>query len=754
MAALPDILDISVEFSPKIGVRELPDIDRNHESNVKGLFVIGDLTDAPIIKVALRQGHDVAQSVHKGLSGDAPEGVYDIIVIGAGPAGIGAGLALRDAGARFLILERERPFATIQNFPKGKLIFSEPREVENPGNFWFEDATKEELVDRWDAALTEHSLPIQQPEEVTRVGRSGGLFVIETKIGEGGLDTQHASGDNAEGAKNTYRARRVILATGKRGQVRRLGVPGEDLEHVRYALKDPGAHRGEHVLVVGGGDSAVEAAVSLAEGGAEVAISYRKEAFHRAKKKNQERIGALIASGRVDARFNTTVSSIAPGAATLKRGEDEESVKADHVYIQIGTKLPTGFLRRLGVRMKGEMTALRAGWVTSFALLTYLFYVLKSGLTEHEGVMVAKRGLYPFGADDPLSWLPGMLQVDLGFRTVDGAFWGTLFYAVLILGFGIQAMRKYPSPVQKKRYASLIAFQWIFLFGIPELLAPFVIGLGGEDGFFYQLFGGDRGWKFYSLSVPWPLNVWGLIDAPSWTATGNRLVVLTWLGLAASVTFVALPLYIRKEGQRFCSYLCGCGGLAETLGDMWRHLAPRGLTAKKSEGFGRIIFLLAIPTTLLILSDAWGFISSGALLNAKAFAQHWYTLMVDFWLASVVGVAMYPYLGNRIWCRFFCPLRAYMEEVSRRISRIAIDANDKCIGCGECTRYCQMGIDVQQFAQKQVVMSNGNSSCIQCGICVQVCPMEVLSIKRGEVVNLASQDLLKPPAADWERRAW
>ena len=167
--AKPELLNISFEFSSKLGVRELPDIDGDNQSNIRGLYVVGDLADAPIIKVALRQGYEVAQHVVGGLKGTAPEGVLDVIVVGAGPAGIGAALALNDAGSRFVIIERERPFATIQNFPKGKLIFSEPREMMSPGNFWFEDATKEDLVDRWDAALTEHALPIQQPEEVIRI---------------------------------------------------------------------------------------------------------------------------------------------------------------------------------------------------------------------------------------------------------------------------------------------------------------------------------------------------------------------------------------------------------------------------------------------------------------------------------------------------------------------------------------------------------------------------------------------------------
>ncbi|MFT5682007.1 MAG: NosR/NirI family nitrous oxide reductase transcriptional regulator [Myxococcota bacterium] len=758
----PALLNISLEFSSKLGVRELPDIDGSHESNISGLYVVGDLADAPIIKVALSQGHDIATKVAATLKGSAPEGVLDILIIGAGPAGIGAALALKETDCSFAILERERPFATIQNFPKGKLIFSEPREMASPANLWFEDAAKEDLVQRWDEALSEHSLPIQQPEEVVSIDKKGGVFEVKTKVGEGGLTQTHLEGGATEaGAENVWRARRIILATGKRGQVRRLGIPGEDLDHVQYALKDPAIHAEQRVLVVGGGDSAVETAIAVAKAGGEVAISYRKDGFHRVKKKNQQRIDALIEAGKITAYFETAPTEFTADSATLSDGT---TLTVDTVFICIGTKLPTGFLKRIGVRMKGEMTRLRVAWILSFSLITYLFYILKSGVeclggTANRAVCeggqwVAKKGFFPFGADDPLSMIPGMLKIDLGFRVIDGAFWGTSIYALLILVFGIRAMAKYPAPEQKKRYRSLIIFQWIFLFGIPEVIAPLVISAGGEGGLFWTLFGGDRAWKFYALSVPWPLNIWALIDAPSWAATGSTTTVVLWLLLAAAVSFIALPLYIRRNGQRFCSYLCGCGGLAETLGDFWRHLAPRGITAKKSESFGRIIMLLAVPVTLLILNDAWGFFATDALYSTKSFAQQWYGMMVDFWLASVVGVALYPYLGNRVWCRFFCPLRAYMEELARRFSTIAIKADDRCIGCGECTRYCQMGIDVQQFAQTQTLMDNQNSSCIQCGICVQVCPMEVLEVSRGEVVRLNLDTPLRPPHAEWEVRSW
>ena len=154
-----DILKVSFEFSPKLGVRELPKIDGRHQSNVPGLYVVGDLADAPIIKVALRQGYEVAEAIadELGAPGDDAE-LLDVLVVGAGPAGIGAALKLQERGARYVQIEKERPFSTIQNFPRSKIIFSEPRELESPGNFWFEDARTDVLVEKWDEALAHNQL--------------------------------------------------------------------------------------------------------------------------------------------------------------------------------------------------------------------------------------------------------------------------------------------------------------------------------------------------------------------------------------------------------------------------------------------------------------------------------------------------------------------------------------------------------------------------------------------------------------------
>jgi len=454
-------------------------------------------------------------------------------------------------------------------------------------------------------------------------------------------------------------------------------------------------------MVVGGGDSAVEAATACVAAGAEVTLSYRGAALTRPKARNLEKLDRMVEAGALQTLYESVPVEVKPDAVVLEKRGERLEVPNDDLLVLIGTDLPLGFLRKVGIRMQGAMDALRLSWILAFALLTYCFYVLKH-----------KKGFFPFGEGDLFGWVPGALEADLGFRVVDAGFWGTCVYSALVLGFGLRAYRRYSRPEQKHRYTSLMVFQVLFLFGIPELLAPLII---------------ERPWKLYALSVPWPLSIWSLVDAPSWTPDGSTVTVLLWLAAGALVSFVAIPLYVRLQGERFCSYLCGCGGLAETLGDFWRHLAPRGRTSYQAEWVGRVILLLAIPVTLLILNDAWGFFASGALYSTKAFAQHWYGLMVDFWLASILGVALYPYLGNRVWCRFFCPLRAYMELLARRFANIAIQSNDKCIGCGECTRYCQMGIPVQDYAQRQVELSNADTACIQCGICIQVCPMDVLS---------------------------
>lgn len=712
-------------FSPWLSVEPRPRVDRNYRAEVEGVYVVGDLVDASVIKTALRQGRSVGQRIVEelGASSGDPD-LLDVVIVGAGPAGIAAAEAVCEAGLRCVVIERAQPFHTIHAFPVGKPIFSEPRELDNPSGLPFTDASKEDLAARWERWLASSDVPVHWPEQVEALARDGDQLVVRTTVGaEGRSDGSQAvqAADRAAGARNTYRARRVVIAVGKRGSVRTLGVPGEELDKVRYALVEPRDHEGQRVLVVGGGDSAVEAAIATAEAGAEVTLSYRRAELSRPKQGNLDRLNALIDQGRVTFLPNSQVRRITSDHVEIEGPQGTNSLPNDRVLLLLGATAPRALLRQLGIRMEGELRLRRLAWVLGFVALVYVYYVLK-----------LDNGLWPFGEGHVLGFVPELIELDLGFRTVDAGFWGTVIYSALVAGFGIEALLKYrDSAVQRARYRSLLSFQLFFLFAIPELLIPGLHALAGALG----ASAGHpvaavtaQGWAFYGLSVPWPLSVWSLVHYPAAEDPSAVWAAILWTGLGALVSFGVIPLYVWRNNEKFCSYLCGCGGLAETLGDRWRHLAPRGPGSRRMEWAGVVVLFMAVPVTALLVSDAWQLLSGAFWTDSKVFAQTWYALMVDFVLAGLVGVALYPVLGNRLWCRFFCPLRAYMEGVARYVGRLAIQSDDRCISCGECTRACQMGIEVQRFAELQIPVQNANSACIQCGICVYVCPMDVLEL--------------------------
>ncbi|MEK9138747.1 MAG: 4Fe-4S dicluster-binding protein, partial [Bacteroidota bacterium] len=177
----------------------------------------------------------------------------------------------------------------------------------------------------------------------------------------------------------------------------------------------------------------------------------------------------------------------------------------------------------------------------------------------------------------------------------------------------------------------------------------------------------------------------------------------------------------------YCSWICGCGGLAETFGDRWRHLAPKGRTSIKWEWMNLVVLGAAtVVTVLVLIKDIYGAFAGPADLGIRL-----YRLYADVWLVGVLPVTFYPFLGGKVWCRYWCPLAKLMHLQSEffakmKWGRFKIIANDKCIGCNECSRNCQVGIDVMSYALKQEQLDNATSSCIGCGICVTVCPKDTL----------------------------
>ncbi len=698
-----------IGLPPGAGLRERPVLSPDFESVVPGLFVVGDLGTASVLKLALQQGWQVGTTLSQ-QEAPAIDGVLDAIIVGAGPAGIAAATVLHQNNRKYLVLEKDQPFATLLQFPAGKVLYAEPDGVSAPPGFAFGTEPKEDIVARWAQHVASLGLAIHSQHEVVDGHHDNGTFTVTAR--------------RADGSTVTFCARALVLALGKRSQPNTLEIPGEDLPHVAHT-PTPVAAGSPSVVIVGGGDSAVEAALSALTTARSVALVVRTSTLHRPRRALQRAVAEAEANGTLTVLRDCQTTAITPQSVNVAFADGLSRVlPADEVRVLTGSRPPRPLLRRLGITYPNERRPLQWLGIGFFALTTVLFYLLKGG-----------KDWFPFGGDDPWGTIPTLLRADLGFRTVDASFWGTVVYSLLITVTGLRLLPT-ARPRQQRRLMSLLTFQLVFLFGIPELIAPLWL---------------DRPWKVYALTVPWPLSTWSLIDAPSWVGSGSLAsdtwTALGWLGAAAAVTFGAIPLYVRSQGLRFCSYLCGCGGLAETFGDAWRHLAPRGASARTWEWGGRVTFALAIPVTVLVLLDAWALLSSTSLRSAADFGRHWYALMVDFGLASIVGVALYPVLGNRVWCRFFCPLRTWMEWLARKTGRLGIQADERCIGCDECSISCQMGIDVRRFAQSGERLDNTNSSCIQCGVCIDVCPMDVLTLDAKKPVGIS---FWEPPRPSWE----
>lgn len=307
------------------------------ETSVPGLFVAGELGGLALIRNAVAQGRTVAERIaQRARPGPAPPGVYDVVVVGAGPAGLAAGLEAQERGLRVAVLEQEKDLGgTVLHYPRRKLVLIQPVELPLGEQLSGAEYAKEDLLALLEGLITRAGLEVRFGERIASIGRAKGLFEVRSSTA-------------------AYRARFVVLALGRRGTPRKLGVPGEDLPKVMYRLLDAESYREQRVLVVGGGDSAVEAVVGLARHGNHVTLSYRREKLVRIKSANERRLADAVRGGRVRLALATEVEAIGGAAVTLRTPTGRLEVLNDYVFVFAGGEPPFAFLREIGVRFGGD----------------------------------------------------------------------------------------------------------------------------------------------------------------------------------------------------------------------------------------------------------------------------------------------------------------------------------------------------------------------------------------------------------------
>lgn len=311
---------------------DLPHVSETFETNVPGIYIAGELGGMGLIKNSVEQGAAAVENmINRGIKRANAD--YDLVIIGAGPAGISASLMARKHKLNFLTLEQDTLGGTVFTFPRSKIVMTSPMDLPLYGKVKLFDTSKSELLDLWQSVLAQHNITIKEKTKVEGIHNERDHFKVVTLNGE------------------IFKTQNVLLAIGRRGSPRKLNIPGESLEKVAYKLLEPENILHKDVIVVGGGDSAIEAALSLAEQN-RVIISYRQENFSRLKPKNREKLDAALANGILEVKYKTTVKVIEKEMVTLTTAENSTiPIKNDLVYIFAGGELPTQFLLKAGVEI-------------------------------------------------------------------------------------------------------------------------------------------------------------------------------------------------------------------------------------------------------------------------------------------------------------------------------------------------------------------------------------------------------------------
>ncbi|MEM7625298.1 MAG: NAD(P)-binding domain-containing protein [Planctomycetota bacterium] len=742
---------------------KLPVAQPDGSTNVPGFYIVGDLTGIPLLKFSADTGTRAVMTIANdpgfGKRSTADPNVRDIAIVGGGVSGFAAAKEAKKRGLSFELFEAAEPFSTIANFPKGKPIFTYPTDMTPAGDLQFHEKSeiKEGLLeDLHDQTLDEGITPTKA--RIEKVSKSGGVFELHV-----------AGGDN-------IKAHRVIVGIGRSGNFRKLGVPGEKLDKVYNRLHDPKDFCGQDILVVGGGDSAMETAIALATCGSKVTLSYRKPEFSRPKPENVAKLNELALNpmadvsvenvegdrvttptgpylgakpqppGTINIMMASQPQEIRDTEVVIKDSEgNDQTIPNQSVFAMIGREPPLDFFRKSGVKISGDRGGVWWTWLVVFMLFCLWIYHWNGDYNIPFGLKDTFNrflGLNPAALWDALKGDGGYLSREgtlghtLAISASGRSFYYTLAYATCVTVFGIRRIRRRKTPYIKIQTITLTAIQVLPLFLLPEIVFPWMGHNGWFDGgvgawfantFFPEVsYGhGREYWRAYGFVLAWPLMAWNwFTDAPIWG----------WLVLGFLQTFVAIPLMIRFWGKgAYCGWICSCGALAETLGDTHRHKMPHGPFWNRLNMVGQVFlwFALAIMVFRIVgwvipgkddFSDkTFKYLAKGDGLPILNFAY-----MVDLIWAGVLGVGLYFHFSGRVWCRFACPLAALMHIYTRLFSRFAIIAEKKkCISCNVCTSVCHQGIDIMNFANKGLPMQD--VECVRCSACVQSCPTGVLS---------------------------
>ena len=322
---------ITIVMAPPSASADLPLLTPEYETSIPRLFIAGELGGLALIKNAVNQGRECVDAIAKRLPEPRTSCDFDVIIIGAGPAGISASLRAAELGLRALTLERETVGGTVSKYPRDKLVMTSPVELPLYGKMRQTRLSKEELLEIWQSIMRRTDLNIRTGECVEAVRQENGLFRVGT-------------------AAETYTSQAVVLAIGRAGTPRKLGVPGEDLPHVLYRLIDADHYTDKDILVVGGGDSAVEACLGLAHSPSNrVTLSYRRAEFSRLKDRNERRIMEHMRNGHVQVLFESQPVEFRQGSVLLQCRDGVRELANDYTWIFAGGSQPTAFLKSIGV---------------------------------------------------------------------------------------------------------------------------------------------------------------------------------------------------------------------------------------------------------------------------------------------------------------------------------------------------------------------------------------------------------------------